>query len=209
MLAQDIYSTEAGRGVLPMAAELYLHAFRRGLLALPESERAGIVDEVRAQIAGHAALGEAGLEKLLARLGPPERLARQFTFSFELADSVNRSNPWRLLLVVLASATVDLWALAGAFAALVFYIVGGAFAMIALLKPVLPQFVGAWVSDAGGFTMGVQLAHRGREIMGYGIIPVSVALAVGCLVAGNTLLRGCGRRLMRSARRWTGRGAEV
>ena len=209
MLAQDIYSTEAGRGVLPMAAELYLHAFRRGLLALPESERAGIIDEVREQIAGQAALGEAGLEKLLGRLGPPEQLARQFTFSFELADSVNRSNPWRLLVVVLASATVDLWALAGAFAALVFYILGGAFAMIALLKPVVPQFVGAWLAADGDFMMGVQLAHRGREIMGYGIIPVSIAVAVGCFVAGNFLLRACGRRLMRSARRWTGRSAAV
>jgi hypothetical protein len=209
MLAEDMYSTDIGRGVLPMPAELYLHAFRRGLLALPESERVAIVDEVREQIAGQAALGEAGLQKLLTRLGPPEQLARQFTFSFELADSVNRSNPFRLLVVVLATATADLWALCGAFVAVVLYILSAAFALIALLKPVLPQFVGAWISESGDFTMGLQLAHRGREVLGYGIIPVSIGLAVGSFVAGNTLLRGCGRRLMRSARRWTGRGARV
>ncbi len=205
MLARDMYVTHQGRGVLPMAAELYLHEFRRGLLALPEGERAGIVDEVREQIAGQAALGEEGLAKLLARLGPPEGLARQFTFSFELAESVHRANPWRLLVVVLASATVDLWAVAGAFAALVLYIVSGAFALIALLKPVVPQFVGGWVSEGGDFSMGLQLAHRGRDVLGYSIIPISIGLAVVSFVGANALLRACGRRLMRSARRWTAR----
>ena len=206
MLARDLYLSDAVRGVLPMPAELYLHEFRRGLLALPESERVAIIDEVREQIAGQAALGEAGLEKLLARLGPPEKLARQFTFSFELASSVNRANPWRLLTVVLASATLDFWALIGAFAAIVLYILGAAFALMALLKPVVPQFVGAWLSDSGEFTMGLVLSHHGREIMGYGIIPVAIFAAIVSLLEANYLLRACGRRLMRSARRWTGSG---
>lgn len=189
--------------ILPMEAELYLHEFRRGLLALPESERAAIVDEVREQVAGQAALGEAGLKKLLAKLGPPDRLARQFTFSFELATSVNRANPLRLLLVVLASATLDIWALGGALVALILYILAGAWAMVALLKPVVPQYTGCWVTESGDFNMGIMLTHPGKEVLGYWIIPISAALAVASFLAANVLLRASGRRLMQTARRWT------
>ena len=193
----------AAQGILPMEAELYLHEFRRGLLALPEIERAGIVDEVREQVAAQASLGQETMLKLLARLGTPDQLARQFTVSFELAVGVQRSNPIRLLFVILASATMDLWALTGAMAALVLYILSAAFAMVAVLKPVVPQYTGAWVSDTGEFNMGVMVTHPGHEVLGYAIIPIAAAVSVVTYMAGNWLLRACGRRLLRRARHWT------
>lgn len=56
-------------GILPMDAELYLHDFRRGLLALPEAERIDIIDEIRGQFADQAADSPESLRKLMARLG--------------------------------------------------------------------------------------------------------------------------------------------
>jgi hypothetical protein len=203
MQAYETTLSAAASAVLPMEAELYLHEFRRFLLALPEQERAAIVDEVREQVAAQACLGEEGLRKLLAKLGTPEHLARQFTSSFELASSVNRANPLRLLLAVLGAATLDLWALAGAFGAFCIYIISFGFALIALIKPVLPRYTGAWLSDSGDFTMGLQLERHGPELLGYWIIPISAALAVGTFLLANFLLRASGRRLMQTARRWT------
>jgi hypothetical protein len=204
MQAYETTLSFAASAVLPMEAELYLHEFRRFLLALPEHERAAIVDEVREQIAAHASLGEPGLQKLLAKLGTPEHLARQFTSSFELAASVTRANPFRLMLAVLGAATLDLWALAGAFVAFCVYMLSMAFGLIALLKPVLPRYTGAWLSGNDDFLMGIDLTgHRGTELLGYWIIPISAGLAVGTFLLGNFLLRASGRRLMQTARRWT------
>ena len=203
MQAYDAFAQVAARGVLPMDAELYLHEFRRGLLALPESERASIVDEVREQVAAQAGLGAESLAKLLARMGPPDRLARQFTLSFELAASVHRANPLALLMVVLASATINLWAMAGALVALFLYMMGAAFALIALLKPVIPRYTGAWIMPDGDVNIGIIINHTGEEVLGYWIIPLAVLAAVVCFVGANMLLRASGRRLMAAARRWT------
>lgn len=130
-------------------------------------------------------------------------MAGQFTLSFELAESVHRSNPLRLLLVVLAAATVDLWALAGATVAFFLYILSAAWALIALVKPVLPCRTGAWVTPGGDLNMGIILEPQGQEILGYWIIPIAAGLAVACFLLANMLLRVSGRRLMQAVKRWT------
>jgi hypothetical protein len=196
-----IWTRSAANGVLPMEAELYLHAFRRGLLALPEDERASIIAEVREQIADQSGLGSDSLTKLLARLGPPDQLARHFTLDFELAATVNRANPFALLMVVLASATRSLWALTGGLAAAFFYILSAAFAMVALLKPVLPHDTGFWISKSGEVVIGIVTTHSGTEILGYWIIPLAVITAIICLLLANAFLRAAGIRLLSASRR--------
>jgi hypothetical protein len=195
-----IWTRSAAHGVLPMAAELYLHAFRRGLLALPEDERLSIIAEIREQIADQAGLGAESLTKLLARLGPPDQLARHFTLNFELAATVNRANPFALLMVVLASATRNLWALAGGLAAALFYVLSAGFAIIALLKPVLPHDTGFWITNRGDIIIGVVTSHSGTEILGYWIIPLAVAAAILTLLLANALLRAAGIRLLSASR---------
>jgi uncharacterized membrane protein len=205
-MRDDIFWTgAAGHGVLPMEAELYLHAFRRGLLALPEDERASIIAEVREQIADQATLGAESLGKLLARLGPPDQLARHFTLSFELAAAVNRANPFGLLMAVLSAATRNLWALAGGLGAAFCYVLSAGFALIALLKPVLPQYTGFWITSRGDVVMGVVTSHSGTEYLGYWIIPVAVVGAILCFLIANTLLRSTGICLLSARGRVTSR----
>jgi len=79
--------------LLSLPVEQYLHDFRGGLLALPESERDQIVSEVRLQVGAQARGGEAAVQRLLRRLGSPEQLAAQFTLRHELALGVQQSNP--------------------------------------------------------------------------------------------------------------------
>ena len=127
------------------------------------------------------------LEKILAELGPPLRVAQAYSAERTIDEAVMTGRFFSILRAVwhLAATTVI-----GFFAALglfVGYVVSFAFLAIAALKPIFPDNVGVWVQDDGGPGMGfgVQFPplppHQHVE-GGYWVILIGLVVGLGLLV---------------------------
>lgn len=130
------------------------------------------------------------LEKIIAELGPPLRVAQAYSAERVLDEAIatGRVVPMARAMWHLAVSTlVGFGAALGVFAG---YAVGWAFVAIAFLKPIAPNNVGIWVSDDGsGFpwTLGALFpAPAGKHVVGgYWVIPVSLVLGLGILVLNH------------------------
>lgn len=171
----------------------YLKALRRALAPLPEADRAEIVAEIESHIA------EAGppAAPVLARLGPPDMLARAYLEDHQLSRALYGGAPGALLGTLLARATRSGAAFAAGVAGVVLYAFALSFAAIAVLKPVAPGHVGYW-NGAGQAMFGfVSTPPAAPERLGWWIVPLALAGAVGCYLLATGLMRWCGRRLLR------------
>ncbi len=188
--------------------ERYLFRLGGAMTNVPAAEREENVREIRAHILDSIKASDGSLQEsvtaVLERLGSPEQLAA----SFERESSFVRVSRSFSPLVWLR--TTARWALSGvqgfvAFVvALIGYSFGGAILLAGLLKPVLPRFIGLFISPHT-FSLNRQGVAGERELIGVYFIPL--ALAVGSLLIFGTtlLLRWIGRRL-RAARQYLRRG---
>jgi len=161
----------------------YLAALRDSLGPLTLAEREEILREIGAHIRDSAEESGLSVETVLARLGPPERLAAEYRDGFLIRQASRSFSP-----VVLLRATLRL-ATKGFFGALVCcccccgYFLGAALILTAFLKPFLPTHIGLF---AGPTSYGLGVFFPGteggqRELLGWWYIPVA-------LVAGSLLL---------------------
>jgi hypothetical protein len=189
----------------------YLFVLERSLkMFLPRDVAADAVREIESHLRDRIATADgapnerAALEKILAELGPPLRVAQAYSAERTIEEAVTTGR-----LVPMARA---IWHLAvstgvGFFAALAIFIghaVGWAFIAIAILKPIFPENVGFWVKDAGGipWKLGAQFpAPPGEHVAGaYWTIPLSLSAGLLILVVTYRCTRGFltwwrGRRL--------------
>jgi len=144
------------------------------------------------------------LEKILGELGPPLRVAQAYSAERAVDEAVTTGRVvaiftalWR----VAARTTIGFFV---ALAASVGYIVGWAFLVVAMMKPISPHNVGLWVDDATGVPhqLGVLFpAPAGNhDIAGYWLIPV-------CVVLGILIVRATHRWARRFLSRWRERRA--
>lgn len=175
------------------AVARYLKGLRRALAPLPEPDRAEIVREIESHLA------EAGgsAAPVLARLGPPDVLARAYLEDHQLSRALYAGAPGALLATLLARATRSGAALAAGVAGVVLYAFALSLAALAVLKPVAPGHVGYW--DGGGAAMFgfVSAPPDTPERLGWWMVPIALAGAVGCYLLATGLTRWCGRRLLR------------
>ncbi|WP_148293651.1 hypothetical protein [Azospirillum sp. B4] len=188
-----------GTSSLPPVAVLYLRRLGWALRPLPDGDRQRIVLEIQAHLTDRLGQGQAALDDALRKLGPPHDFARAFVQEFELSGALAGTSPLPLVLALLdrgGRSAVSLMAGLGAF---VLYMIGGAFAVTALLKPIIPGQVGLWAGPHGAVQFGVTSAgvwDPSAELLGYGIIPVALLLAGLCYVLGTRLLRRGARALL-------------
>ena len=124
------------------------------------------------------------VERILAELGPPLRVAQAYSAERTIDEAVTtgRVVPMMRALGHLALTTMTgFWA---AFGLLVGYMVSFAFVAIAVLKPIFPANVG--VQYVNGFPIGIG-AHfppgPGTELGGgYWIVPVALFCGLGIFV---------------------------
>jgi hypothetical protein len=181
------------------SADDYLRRLALALRPLPEAERRSVVAEIESHINERVASGTA-LEAALAGLGWPELLARSYLEDYEMARALSRSSPGLLLATMLGRATSSVMALAAGFAGLTLYALALAFLALAILKPVAPAYVGLWTGPRL-FALGAFASAPGRdEMLGYALIPLALAAALGCYLLAQIVMRGCGRRLLRRLR---------
>jgi len=182
--------------------DAYVRRLLWALQALPHDDRLNIASEIHSHLAERDARGPRELERALASMGPPDALARSYVEEFELAGAVNRASPARLMLAMLDRAGRSGLAFVGSFAALSLYLVAGAFLLMAVMKPITPDKVGAWRLGEGGFAFAIMDTPPPpqAELLGYWIIPLSAMLATLCFIAASKLLRWAGRRLLARGR---------
>src|SRR4051812_41433809 len=125
--------------------ELYIARFQTTLTGMTVAIRQDIVDEIRAHVHERMCVSGMPIPEILERLGPPEDLAREYcTGALVACDD-------RLTLRVVlrgAGAWVVTAAHAIAIAVVAFYGYGLAlgFFVFALLRGVLPELTGLWVT---------------------------------------------------------------
>ena len=132
----------------------------------------------------------AALEKILAELGPPLRVAQAYSAERVLDEAITtgRVVPMARALWHLAASTFV--GFGAALAVFVGYAIGLAFLAIAFLKPIAPNNVGIWVYDDGSgipWRAGALFpAPAGQHVVGgYWVIPVSLVLGLGILVLNH------------------------
>jgi uncharacterized membrane protein len=128
------------------------------------------------------------LEKILAELGPPRRVAQAYSAERTIDEAVatGRVVPMVRAVWTLALRTFVGSAIAtGLFSA---YAAGIAFLVIAALKPIFPNNVGLIGTTGGHLTLGAQfpLPPGATVHGGYWIIPLSIVCGVGVLVFAHT-----------------------
>jgi uncharacterized membrane protein len=131
------------------------------------------------------------LEKILAELGPPLRVAQAYSAERTIDEAVatGRVVPMMRAVWTLALRTFVGSAIAtGLFSA---YAGGIGFLAIAALKPIFPNNVGLIVVNGGPRVLGAQfpLPPGGTVHGGYWIIPLSIAAGVAVLVFAHTATR--------------------
>ena len=146
------------------------------------------------------------LERILAELGPPLRVAQAYSAERTIDEAVatGRVVPMARAMWHLAATTfIGFGAALGVF---IGYVLGLAFLAIAVLKPIFPENVGVWVRDGDSgvpWRLGATFpAPAGEHVVGgYWVIPIALVAGLAILVANH---RGTKRFL----RWWQARRAE-
>jgi hypothetical protein len=172
-------SNDAGKAHL----DTYLEQVRRNLKGLPRSEADEIVAELRShvldRVAGQPTPNQ--VEAAIAALGSPREVARINLTERVGAEVEEDRSPLTVLRGVARLAVLSVY---GAFTGLVSftgYLVSAAFVITAISKTLGRDRAGLWrwPKETGGYgyVLGVTDHPHGQELLGWWIIPVSIASA--------------------------------
>lgn len=181
--------------------EAYVRRFGWALARLPAADRDAIVAEVKSHLYERSEQGEEALRSALAAFGSPELYARSFEDQFALAEVERASGAWPLMRAAARMATRSAAGLFGAFFFGLLYLASFACLVVALMKPVLPQQTGLFVSErvfAFGIIDAVTAAETG-ELLGYWAIPIGLAGALLLYAAATWMLRRFLRETLRGS----------
>jgi uncharacterized membrane protein len=180
---------------LSAPARAFLDRLGSALRALPQPDRAEILREIESHLGEREQAGD--LEAALAALGRPETFARTYLEDREMTQALARTNPMVLLFAVLNRAGRSLLACVVGFLACILYLFAGSFALMVLLKQLTPDNVGWWRSPGHLVFGAIYGTHpAGPELLGYWIVPIAAAGAVGCYLLARMLLKMVGRILV-------------
>jgi hypothetical protein len=185
----------------PEDAPTYLAQLERELHPLPAGERGRILQEIGGHLAERAEAGPQTLHATIVQLGTPRSLARSFIDDAALSDALSTGKALHILWAILSRAGRSLaWVSLGTVGVLL-YLFAAAFLIMAVLKPVMPERVGMWANSYGDgvINFGVMGGpiQRGPELLGWWIIPISLAAAIAFWLAAGWVLKRGGRLLLR------------
>src|SRR6516225_742710 len=179
----------------------YLARLRASLAGMTVSEREDIVEEIRMHIRERSSDQQSSLDGVLSGLGPAELLAEQYRTGVLVQKARTSRSPLLILRAALRWATTGIEGFMVFVIAVVGYATGGAFLLLALLKPFFPQYTGLWVGPHEfnfSFRMGATMTNPAspvHEVLGWWLIPV-------CLVIGSLSLAGTTKLLQFLMRRF-------
>jgi uncharacterized membrane protein len=176
------------------AADRYLAELRSHLGPLTLAEREEILREIAAHIRDSAEESGGGVEAVLARLGPPGRLAAEYRDGLLIRQASRSFSPLRLLRGSLRLATKGFFGALVFFCAVIGYAVGGSLILSAFLKIFLPANTGVWMIGSHLAESGTLFPAPGppaREVLGYWYIPLVLTAGAPLLIATTWAIRLC------------------
>jgi len=126
----------------------------------------------------------AALERVLAELGPPLRVAQAYSAEMTIEEAVTTGRVAPTARALWQLATTTALGFLPALGVFIGYLMGVALLLVAALKPIVPNNAGIMVVDGNlrGFGVFAPLPPGAEMWGGYGIIPVSAALGLAVLV---------------------------
>jgi uncharacterized membrane protein len=178
--------------------EIESHIRERVASAPEPGVRVAVGHAPDARAANGAAEEREALERVLAELGPPLRVAQAYSHEMTLDEAVTTGRFVPMMRAIWHMATTSVVGFLWGSLALCGYVAGAAFLVLAVLKPIFPNNVGFIVgqrgAEAGGgvqiinvppFSLGAQFPiPPGAHVYGgYWIIPLCIVLGVVVLIA--------------------------
>jgi uncharacterized membrane protein len=170
----------------------YLYVLQRSLRSfLPAEVTADAVREVESHIRERLDQIEAvpderaAVERVLAELGPPLRVAQAYSHEMTLDEAVTTGRFVPMLRAIWHAATTSVAGFLWGMFVLVGWTVGLAFLVVAFIKVILPNNVGTFWHNGVFYGAGAMISPPpGTEAhpFGYWVIPVALALGMGVLV---------------------------
>jgi hypothetical protein len=192
--------------------EVYLARLRKRLRGIDEKELHEILEELRGHILERSTVnGEEpaadAMDRTLAALGTPERLAGEYLAENLLAQAEVSRSPLQVLQILFRWASLSIAGFFVFLGSIVGYFLGAALILCALLKPVHPQTAGLWRIPAGAdgsafsLRLGFGSAPPGAsDVLGWWIIPIGLVVGCALVMLTTRFGLGCARRLRRSRR---------
>lgn len=173
--------------------DTYLMRLRRSLGELPPEEVNDILREIRSHILDRAeASGELTDDKLariLKELGQPEDIGPLYQADAMVARARSSFSPLLILRTTIRWAMISIVGFITFIVGLFGYGVAAGLIISAVMKPILPDRVGAWLSPHG-FTIGVSDAMpAATDVLGWWLIPVGLIGGAIFLIATTRFLR--------------------
>jgi uncharacterized membrane protein len=124
------------------------------------------------------------LERVLAELGPPLRVAQAYSAEMTIEEAVATGKVTPTARALWHLATTTLLGFFPALGVLLGYLAGLGFLVLAVLKPVLPQQVGLLMVDGVPHGLGAfdSIPAGGEVLGGLWVIPFFAAVGLGVLV---------------------------
>jgi len=184
--------------------DAYLAMLRRRLGGLNPDEVREVVEELRSHIleraAGGGELTAAGVDAVLAALGSPEELAREYMTEALLGRAEAGRSPLRTLDGLFHWATFSLAGFVVLLSSVVGYFLGAAL-LCAVLRPFHPHSAGLWLipDSTGDFVLSLRMGFEGappgaREVLGWWIVPLGLLAGCGLLVLTTRFALWCARQ---------------
>jgi hypothetical protein len=161
----------------------YLFVLERSLRTfLPHDFVRDAVREIESHVRERVAASDGvpderrALERILAELGPPLRVAQAYSAERTLEEAVTTGRFVPIVRAVGQIAGTTAWGFAAGFSLFVGYLMSFAFIALAILKPIFPNNVGVQYSHGYpvGFGAHIPLMPGDDLRGGYWIIPVSL-----------------------------------
>ncbi len=189
-------------------ADAYLRRLNAHLRGITKEDAHEIIEELRVHITEKATVnGElttAAVDAALAGLGDPDELADEYMADAVFARVEGSRSPVRILKGLFRWASLSVAGFFVLLGSLVGYALGAAFILSALLKPFFRARTGLWYFPANGdSTISLRLgvtgsAVDGRELLGWWIVPIGLAVGSGLLMLTTQFALWCVRRYRRS-----------
>lgn len=166
----------------------YLYVFERSLrTSLPPAVVADAVREVESHIRDRVAEVQAlpderaALERVLAALGTPTRVARGYSLELTVEEALVSGRFTQTLRVIWLMASTTLGGFIAALFLITGYVGGVGFLAVGVLTAILPDRFGMVVGD--GLNFGPYIPGPGRELhSGWGVVVLCLALGLMFLV---------------------------
>jgi uncharacterized membrane protein len=175
----------------------YLFVLERSLATfLPRETVRDVVREIDSHLRDRISAAQAVpderamVEKILAELGPPQRVAQAYSIERTVDEAVVTGKLWAIARAVWHVAMSGASGFFAGLGLLVGYTTSVSFIILAALKPIFPDNVGIWIGDRSvsegldiGWHAGVNIAGSGQQHMvgGYWVLPIFLATGLGLL----------------------------